>query len=179
MLSAYDHPRAEKLGDFIGHEADIRAVTPSPDGRFLLSGSADQTLRLWNLSTRELLLTLFHGQDGEWVMWTPQGYYVGSRRRARIWSAGKSTAALDQAADYVAAAQLRRTLRRPDIVARTIALASAKAAVSEAPGADRSIEDILARNLPKLELLSPRDRRRRCKVARPRLPSRSRRRMTR
>ena len=154
VLSAYD-TQGRKLGDFIGHEADIWAVTPSPDGRFLLSGSADQTLRLWNLNTRELLLTLFHGQDGEWVMWTPQGYYVGSPKGADLvgWQINRG---VDQAADYVAAAQLRRTLRRPDIVARTIALASAKAAVLEAPGADRSIEDILARNLPKLELLSPR-----------------------
>ncbi len=154
VLSAYDS-QGSKLGDFIGHEADIWAVTPSPDGRFLLSGSADQTLRLWNLKTRELLITLFHGQDGEWVMWTPQGYYVGSPRGADLvgWQINRGT---DKAADYVAAAQLRKTLRRPDIVARAITLASATAAVAEAPGADRSIEDILARSLPKLELLSPR-----------------------
>ena len=35
-------------------------------------------MRLWNLKTRELIVTLFHGIDGEWVMWTPQGYYMGS-----------------------------------------------------------------------------------------------------
>ena len=28
--------------------------------------------------TRELIVTLFRGTDGEWVMWTPQGYYTGS-----------------------------------------------------------------------------------------------------
>jgi hypothetical protein len=88
-------------------------------------------------------------------MWTPQGYYVGSPRGADLvgWQINQGP---ENAADYVAAAQLRRTLRRPDIVARAITLASATAAVAEAPGADRSIEDILARSLPKLELLSPR-----------------------
>jgi WD40 repeat protein len=44
---------------------------PSPDGRFLVPGAHDQTVRLWNLKTSEQLVTLFHGMDGEWVMWTP------------------------------------------------------------------------------------------------------------
>src|SRR5207249_2165927 len=77
VLIAYDL-KGQRLGNFVGHEGDVWAVTPSPDGRLLVSGSADQTVRLWNLKTRELFVTLFRGTDGEWVMWTPQGYYTGS-----------------------------------------------------------------------------------------------------
>ena len=33
-----------------GHEAGVYALAPSPDGRWLLTGSADQTLRLWPLA---------------------------------------------------------------------------------------------------------------------------------
>ena len=61
VLTAYDRA-GNKLGDFVGHEGDVWAVAPSPDGRFLVSGAADQTLRLWNLKTRELLVTLFRGR---------------------------------------------------------------------------------------------------------------------
>jgi WD40 repeat protein len=43
-LIAYDL-KDQRLGDFVGHESDIWAVTPSPDGRFLVSGSVDQTVR--------------------------------------------------------------------------------------------------------------------------------------
>jgi WD40 repeat protein len=63
FLTAYDL-NGGKLGDFVGHDGDVWAVTPSPDGRLLVSGSDDQTVRLWNLKTRELIVTLFHGSDG-------------------------------------------------------------------------------------------------------------------
>ena len=105
VLIAYDL-QGNKLGDFIGHEGKLWALTPSADGRLLVSGSDDQTVRLWNLKTRELIVTLFHGSDGEWVMWTPQGYYTGSPGADKIvgWQINKGP---ENAADYVGADQLR------------------------------------------------------------------------
>jgi uncharacterized caspase-like protein len=44
----------------VGHTAEIRAIAISADGQLLASGSADQTARLWNVQTGELL-HLFHG----------------------------------------------------------------------------------------------------------------------
>src|SRR5262245_40997468 len=49
----YDR-QSKRLGKFIGHEGNVTALAYSPDGRILLSGSTDQTLRLWNLNTREI-----------------------------------------------------------------------------------------------------------------------------
>jgi WD40 repeat protein len=153
VLASYDRDGGD-LKEYVGHEGDVWAVVPSPDDRFVLSGSADQTVRLWNMKTHELLFTLFHSRDGEWVMWTPQGYYVGSPRGAELvgWQINKG---IDKVADYVTAAQLRKALRRSDIVHQSIRLASAQDAVATSPGTDRSLEQLLARRLPKLELVAP------------------------
>ena len=152
-LTAYDL-KGQRLGDFVGHESDVWAVTPSPDGRLLVSGSADQTVRLWNLTTRELIATLFHGTDGEWVMWTPQGYYTSSPNGDKIvgWQINKGP---DQAAEYVTASQLRNQFYRPDIVERAIVLGSAIQAVEEA-GRTRAgsfqLSDLTTRPPPKLNV---------------------------
>lgn len=142
-LTAYDL-KGKVLGEFIGHEGDVWAVAPSFDGRLLVSGSADQTVRLWNPGTRELIVTLAHGTNGEWVIWTPQGYYAGSSGAGNMlgWQINKGA---DRAAEYVRAVQFRERLNRPDIVARAISLASATQAVRETAGATESLVDVLAR----------------------------------
>src|SRR5262249_50186657 len=81
----------------------------------------------------ELIVTLFYGRDGEWLTWTPQGYYTGSPGADNIvgWQVNKGP---ENAADYVTADQLRAHLNRPDIIERAIILRSAEAAIREAPG---------------------------------------------
>jgi WD40 repeat protein len=152
-ITAYDL-NGRKLGNFVGHDGVIWAVTPSPDGRLLVSGSADQTVRLWNLKTRELIVTLFHGTDGEWVMWTPQGYYTGSPGADKIvgWQINKGP---EHAADYVGAEQLREHLNRPDIVEKAVVLASAEEAVRQSPGTSFKLADLLSRPVPRFRIVSP------------------------
>jgi WD40 repeat protein len=152
-LIAYDL-KGQRIGNFFGHESNVVALTPSPDGRLLVSGSDDQTVRLWNLKTRELIVTLFHGTDGNWVMWTPQGYYTGSPGADKIvgWQINKGA---ENAAEYVGAEQLRQHLNRPDIVTKAIVLASAEAAVREAPGTTFRLADLLARPVPRFKIVAP------------------------
>jgi len=52
------YPLFECLRTLIGHSNRVLSVAISADGQTLASGSADQTIKLWNLRTGELLHTL-------------------------------------------------------------------------------------------------------------------------
>jgi WD40 repeat protein len=108
------------IGEFVGHESEVWAMAVSPDGRYLVTGSGDQTVRLWDVKSLHLLVTLFYGTDGEWVMWTPEGFYTSSKKGAeRVgWHINHGS---DKAADFVNGEQLRDAFFRPDLVAAKIA----------------------------------------------------------
>ena len=151
-LLAYDL-KGHVVGRFVGHDGTVWAVTATRDGRFLISGGGDETVRIWNLNTYELLATLLVCSDGEWIMWTPQGYYMGSPGAdSRIgWQINRGPS---QNPEYISADQLRRRLNRPDIVERSLILGSAEKAVEEAPGTDFKIAELLARSPPRFSIVS-------------------------
>ncbi len=148
----------KSLGNFVGHESDVWTVTPSPDGRFLISGAHDQTVRIWNIKTRELIATLFHapaadGTVGDWVIWTPQGFYTGSPNAGRLvgWQLNNGA---DKTADYVIGGQFRVLLNRRDIIEESLRLASAKAAVAKMEP-NHDLARVLAARPPVVSLVTP------------------------
>lgn len=158
-LTLHDPATGEVRRTFTGHTGVTWAMAVSADGRLLLSGSKDQTFRLWNLATGELLLSVFasyeaDGRVGEWVAWTPAGYYKASPGGDQLigWHANRG---VDKAADFVAAWQMRKLFEKPEIVELTPATLSVKGAVEQyakSPG-QRHVEPLniqqdLARLLP-------------------------------
>ena len=143
-----------KRGEFVGHTSDIWALATSPDSHLLISGGDDQTVRLWNIETRENIVSLFYGKDGEWIIWTPQGYYSASPGGDRHvgWHINEGEG---KAARYVTAAQLKRHFYRPDIIKRALELASARAAIVEAEQIDFSLDELLIRRPPEFAVTTP------------------------
>ncbi|BAY24597.1 WD-repeat protein [Calothrix sp. NIES-2100] len=60
-----------------GHSHSVNAVALTPDGNYVISGSADNTLKVWNWQTGEELRTLEgHSSSVNAVTLTPDGNYV-------------------------------------------------------------------------------------------------------
>ena len=56
----YDAQTGEELDLLTGHTAPVRSVSFSPDGHTIASGSDDNTIRIWEVSTGRTLRTLTH-----------------------------------------------------------------------------------------------------------------------
>jgi len=67
-----------EIRTFSGHSDRVTSVAFSPDGRQVLSGSYDNTTRIWDISTGKEIAQFISFIDGEWVVITPEGYYNSS-----------------------------------------------------------------------------------------------------
>ncbi|WP_319824703.1 caspase family protein [Thalassovita sp.] len=135
-------------GEFIGHTGEVLALATGGDR--LLSGSADQTMKLWNLQTRELIVTLFFaGKD--WIIWTPQGYFHSSPDGDRLvgWHINQGQ---DREGRYIRARQLRQHLHSPEIVRRAILLGAARQAALDLRGRDDELQELLTRRPPEFDI---------------------------
>lgn len=62
-----------------GHTNEVTSVAFSQDGQILISGSADKTIKLWNLKTGQLIRTLRgHTQTINRVVVSPDGQFIAS-----------------------------------------------------------------------------------------------------
>ncbi|MBP5985240.1 MAG: hypothetical protein KBD96_02480 [Brachymonas sp.] len=79
----------QNLRTLQGHSAGVNAIAISPDGSMALSGSRDNTMRLWRLDSSALLRT-FAGHDDKVraVAFSPNGAFALSAsydRTVRLW----------------------------------------------------------------------------------------------
>jgi WD40 repeat protein len=71
-----------------GHKGDVSCAAYSPDGRWLVSGGRDRTVRLWSLERDESLVLHGHADDVRQLAFSADGAYVaslGEQGEARLW----------------------------------------------------------------------------------------------
>jgi WD40 repeat protein len=110
-----------------GHFDAVLALAPSVNQRYLLSGSIDHTLEIWNIEKYEHLASLFFAGN-EWIAWTPQGYYAASVGGESLmgWHVNQGP---DQVGQYFPASRFHTTHYRPDIIRQLLDSRSVSQAV--------------------------------------------------
>jgi hypothetical protein len=84
-----------------GHSAMILSVLFSPDGKRILTGSADRSVRLWDLAGSELLTLTENNSDPAPIAFSPDGTGIATGdlvKTARVWR----SATLREVADWTA-----------------------------------------------------------------------------
>jgi WD40 repeat protein len=92
-------------------------VNVSGDGRWVIAGFSDGTLRWYRTRDgAELLALLPHADRKRWVVWTPQGYYAASPGGEDLfgWQIDRGPS---RAADFFPGSRFRATYFRPDVIA--------------------------------------------------------------
>jgi WD40 repeat protein len=150
----------------LSHRGDVHALVPSPDGKYLLSASEDQTVRITptvqavrpHSNERAMPLLSLFAVGNEWIAWTEEGYYAASAGGERLmgWQTGGGPNAL---ATFYPAAQFRASLYRPDVIGRLLQegdLGKALAAADLEKGkAESKVEEVAEVLPPEATLTAP------------------------
>lgn len=117
------------------HRDRVHGLAATSDGKYLLSASEDQTIRITALPDRlqgilPPFLTIFTAGT-EWVAWVPAGYYAASPGGENLmgWQVGGDLKSL---ASFYPARQFRASLYRPDVISRLLSAGSLAKAIEAA-----------------------------------------------
>jgi WD40 repeat protein len=102
------HPkwRHRKVATLRGHGGDVLSVSFSPDGKFLASGSRDETVKVWEVGSWREVATLNHKWAVNSVAFSPDGKFLASGsndKTVKVWAVGSwhKVATLRGHGDYV------------------------------------------------------------------------------
>jgi WD40 repeat protein len=130
-----DTKTGKLLREFRGDRGLTTALAPSPDGRYFVSGSSDQVLRVWSPERDEPVLSVF-AVGREWIAWTSQGYYACSPYGERLiaWQVNRG---LDKLPVVHPAVRFRASLYQPALIKYLIPAGDIRLALAMAAKFDR------------------------------------------
>ncbi|THH15451.1 hypothetical protein EW146_g5015 [Bondarzewia mesenterica] len=83
VVRIWDPRAGKRIGKLVGHTDNIRAILISEDSRYLLTASADASIKLWSLASQRCLHTFTHHTDSVWSLYSSHPsleiFYSGDR----------------------------------------------------------------------------------------------------
>ncbi|KAG8844040.1 hypothetical protein FRB96_003304 [Tulasnella sp. 330] len=83
VVRVWDPRSGKRTMKLVGHTDNIRSLILSDDGKYLLSGSSDASIKLWSLTAQKCLHTFNHHLDSVWTLFsnhpTLDIFYSGDR----------------------------------------------------------------------------------------------------
>ena len=84
VIRLWDPRSGERsVGKLIGHSDCVRSILVSEDGRYMLTGSSDTTVKLWSLAAHRCIHTFAHHTSSVWSLFSNhpnlERFYSGSR----------------------------------------------------------------------------------------------------
>ena len=135
----------------------VWAVNISPDGRFVVAGYADGTLRWHRISDGKELLAFFPHADREhWIAWTPEGFFDASQGAEELIGYHLNRGR-DHEGEFVSALQLREVFYQPGLIAHRLD-ANGDQLMAEAVSKLGDVRKLLAgiaSRTPEVELVTP------------------------
>jgi len=96
------------IKEFLGHYETIKGLHFSSDSKYLISHSmSDPSVKIWNIENGNVFNLL--QADGEWIIYTPDGYFDSSKNGGRLVGITRGTEAFT-------VDQFAPRLNRPDII---------------------------------------------------------------
>ena len=106
--------QTKELKTLNGATGHTLSIAPSPDGKYFVTGSSDQTIRIWDPQLDDPVLSIFV-TGREWIAWNTQGFYACSPHGESLlsWQINNTATKLPQ---VYPAARFRPSMYQPAII---------------------------------------------------------------